>query len=458
MVFILAVSCASSAGAVGKYNQVEVKSQQAIQVEEDEGDEEDQEEGDDEKNTDNKNKASVAPKNNNETKVAPTAKQHKQGLEAKDEEEEDDNEDQPQDEGQLSGFINPEIRHDWQGKLNGDSQTELFANISTLINLQITLHLKLGFESTLETEGRGKYFAFESPSLFLNTMTISYAEELGGIGLGKYNLLNEDNLVDPIWNRQFNLFDAYPSADLDLRDVIGLRAWLNLGSFMEVDHYLYGGVFFRDDTPLGRSIFTQRAPLLSDVSGLAYNGKLYNWMVNLHGDELPYAPNWEYAIGAVSQSPGLSDQNRELSIFSGIYGDYELGNDIDFYPMAEVLYRDGADGQDHSAISALVSLSFEDGPWIYGTSYSHRHLVDHANNDDITDDNEAQIFASYYFDSGAYIDFGYQFLSEDGDAQNAVSFAIGIPFEFTTNLYGKVDAAKKGFQRKSIKRIIRQSR
>jgi hypothetical protein len=450
-VFILTVSSISKVSAVAKYNQVEVKSQGTTQVNEE--DDEGEEDGDDVNNTDEKNKETIEPKDNKETKADTTIKQDKQGLTAK---EEDDDEDIPLEPGQLSGFVNSELTHDWVGKLNGDSQTEMSANLSSLINIQLTSNLNLGVEASFETEGRGQYFAFESPSLFLNTLTIAYAGEWGGIGVGKYNPLNEDNLVDPIWNRQLNLFDNYPSDDLDISDTIGLRAWLNVGNFFEAEHFLYGGVFFRDDTPLGRSIFTQRAPLRSDITGPAYTRKLNNWMVSLHGYELPFAPDWEYAIGAISQAPGIGDTNRELSIFSGVYGEFDLIDDITFSPMAEVLYRDGADGKDQDAVSAVLSLSFEDGPWVYGTSYSHRHLVDHANNNEETDDNEAQIFASYYFDSGAYIDLGYEFRREDGESQNAVSLAVGIPFEFTANLYGKEKPLKKGLERKSIKRIIRR--
>jgi hypothetical protein len=451
-VFILTVSSISSVSAVGKYNQVEVKSQ-TIQADE----EDDEGDSDGKKSTDEKNKETIEAKDNKKTKAAPTAKRDKNEFETETEEEDDDkDEDIPLEPGQLSGFVNPELTHDWVDGNSADAKTQLSANLSSLINLQITSNLKLGVETSFEMEGGGQYFAFESPSLFLNTLTIAYAGEWGGIGAGKYNPLNEDNLVDPIWDRQLNLFDNFPSNDLDISDTIGLRTWFNLGSFLETDHYLNGGVFFRDDTPLGRSIFTQRTPLPSDVTGLAYTGKLNNWMISLHGDELPYAPDWEYAIGAVSQAPGLGDLNRELSIFSGVYGEFDLSDDIAVSPMAEVLYRDGADGKNQDVVSAVLSLSFEDGPWIYGSSYSHRHLIDHANNDDITDDNEAQLFTSYYFDSGAYIDFGYQFLSEDGEAQNAVSLAVGIPFEFTANLYGKEKAPKKGLERKSIKRIIRR--
>ncbi len=454
--FILIVSSISNVSAVGKYNQVEVKSQQTIQAdEEDDEDEEDQEEEDDEKSTDEKHKEAIEVKDDKKTKATPTAKQDKQALEAE-VEEEDPDEDIPLEPGQISGFVNTEATHDWVAGNSANSKTQLSANLSSLLNLQITSNLRLGVEASFEPQGGGQYFAFESPSLFLNTLTIAYTEELGGIGLGKFNQLNEHNLVDPIWDRQLNLFNNYPSDDLDLSDVIGLRTWLNLGSFLETDHYLYGGVFFRDDTPLGRSIFTQRTPLRSDVTGPAYTGKLNNWMVSLHGDELPYAPDWEYVIGVAGQSPGLGDLNRELSIFSGVYGEFDLSDDLTVSPMAEVLYRDGADGNNQDALSAVLSLSFEDGPWVYGTSYSHRHLVDHANNDEVADDNEAQLFASYYFDSGAYIDLGYEFRREDGEAQNAVSLAVGIPLEFTKNLYGEEKPAGKKLERKSIKRIIRR--
>ncbi len=157
----------SDVSANDKFNQNENKPQETIDAD------------DTEKDDLNSNKGLAQQ----DKAVKPAVKGLKEEVGGQEEEEEDDDEDPPQEEGQLSGFINTEATHDWLGKLDGDSQTELSANLSSLITLQITSNLKLGFESSFETEGRGQYFALESPSLFLNTLTIAYAGELGELVL-----------------------------------------------------------------------------------------------------------------------------------------------------------------------------------------------------------------------------------------------------------------------------------
>lgn len=451
--FILYGNTILEVSAADKYNKTGTKSQENSHKIDDDDDDDDSDEDDDSKDSkiDKVDKAGKASKGNTDNKVAGGSKDDKKT------EDGNDDDDEPAEPGQLSGFINSEVEaaQDWLSDSEGDSQAGLSANMYGLVSLQLTSGLKLGTELSFETEGDGEYLALESPSLFLKTLNFSYSGELGGIGFGKVNHFNEDNLVDSIWERSVNLFTSFPSSDLDLSETIGVRAWLNLGHFLDIDHYLYGGVFFQDTT-LNRSVFTQRAPSNTNDNNLSNTGKPNNWVISLHGDELPYLPDWEYSVGVVKQLPGIDDLNSELSVFSGIYGEFDLDNDMEISPFGEFVYRDGANGQNQSAASVLLSLSVDTKPWIFGISYSHRHLIDHDNDNEVTDDSDAQLFASYYFESGLSVDVGYQFLKQDSETAHAINLAVSIPFEFMTNLYGTDKAVAKGLTRNSMKRKIRR--
>jgi hypothetical protein len=263
-------------------------------------------------------------------------------------------------------------------------------------------------------------------------LAASYSGEIGGIQLGKLDLLED------IWDRGFEFFSNFQTVDLDLTEVIGLRTWWNLDTFLESEHYLSGGVFFQDTSFLSGNLKTGEDRLRKEDGGLANTEQLNNFFISLHGYELPFVSDWEYAIGFARQLAGEGDSNDELSLFSGLYGDYEFSEDAVFSPYVELLHRSGADGQDQDATTALVGLYFEKGPWIVGVSYSYRNTNVNKFEDEDEDevdlgnynDNNAQLFVSYTFPFGLYVDGGYQYLREEGEDIHTIGVAIGYPFEF----------------------------
>ena len=347
----------------------------------------------------------------------------------------------------MAGFTISEINKQWTFEPEEKPLAETFASIYTLFNLNLTQNFNFGLEMSFEMGNDGEILEFKDPTINIEALTASYSGETGGVGIGKYFLL------DGIWDRRPGLFGNFMSDDLDLDGVLAIRSWLNLGHFMDSEHYLYAGVFFRDTTFLSGSLITSNDRLLKDDSGLANTEQFNNFIISLHGDELPYASDWAYSIGFVYQSPGVDDSNSENSYFLGLYGDFDISEETEFFPFTEFLLRTGADGEDQTATTFLVGASFQHGPWNFGTSYSIRHLQENDSSTPSIIDHNAQIFTSYNFSSGVYIDLGYQFLRENETDNHVISLTIGFVFDFSTSFAKEKEG---GEAHETDRNIIRQ--
>jgi hypothetical protein len=353
-----------------------------------------------------------------------------------DEDERDEDEDEDEDEDDeddeevnfypnLAGFTISEINKEWTFEPEEKPLAETFASIYTLFDLRLTQNFNFGLEMSFEMGNDGEILEFKDPTINVEALTASFSGEIGGIGIGKYFLLDE------IWDRQPGLFGHFISDDLDLDGVLAIRTWLNLGNFMDSEHYLYAGVFFRDTTFLSGSLITSNDRLLKDDGGLANTEQFNNIVISLYGDELPYASAWAYSIGFVHQSPGEDDSNSENSYFFGLYGDFDISDETEFFPFTEFLYRNGADGENQTATTFLVGTTFQHGAWNVGTSYSYRYFQENDSSAPPIIDHNLQVFTSYNFASGFYIDLGYQFLREDETNSHAISLTIGLFFDFS---------------------------
>ncbi len=347
----------------------------------------------------------------------------------------------------LDGFMVSEFDKTWSFVPDEKPLAETFASIYSLFHLSLTPNFNFGLEMSFDTGNEGELLEFRNPTINIEALTVSYSGETGGIGIGKYFLL------DQIWDRQPGLFGHFISDDLDLDGVLAIRTWLNLGAFMDSEHYLYAGVFYRDTTFLSGSLITSNDRLLKSDGGLANTEQLNNLVISLHGDELPYAPAWAYSIGFVHQSPGEDDSNSENSYFFGLYGDFDISDETEFFPFTEFLYRNGADGENQTATTFLVGTSFQHGAWNFGTSYSHRYFQENDSSAPPVIDHNLQVFTSYNFSSGFYIDLGYQFLREDETNSHAISLTIGLFFDFSKSF---AEEKQTGITHETDRNKIRQ--
>lgn len=375
-----------------------------------------------------------------------------------DEDDEDDEDDIEFIAGDYSVIINPEITLDSNKTTDDKTFSALSLSTYGFFQLQLTDAFNVTAEASLSTQGdEGQYLAFEKPELTFSSLALAYSDGDLGIAVGKFDLQRDAGYFNQIWGRQLYGLNTFAVEDLDLSDVIGLRGWIDLGDD-ENDHYLYVGSFFRDNTALSDSYLSRSGNDRDELTGLGYTKKLNNWTVSLHGDEIPYIADWEYVVGVSKLAPDeAEDDNREISTFTGFYGDYELSNDLSISPIVEVLYRDGADGIDQNVLSASAGVTFSDDNWAYGGYYGFRRTSDKEERE-ITRDKEAQVFVTYTFDSGMYIDFAHQFALLDEDKNNTTILAVGIPltFNFNGNIYGKQPNENDKPQMNQIRRIIRR--
>ncbi len=139
----------------------------------------------------------------------------------------------------------------------------------------------------------------------------------------------------------------------------------------------------------------------------------------------------------------------------GIYGDYELPSNLTLLPYIELLYQNGVEGADQKSNSGLAGIAFENDQWLYGASLSYRRNKE-LDLEETTYNKDAQFFISYNFQSGAYLDFGYQYLKKDDESNHVGAIALGIPFDFNASLYGDQKNQPSRLKRSDIKRVIRK--
>ena len=357
--------------------------------------------------------------------------------------------------GDFFAIINPELSHNWQKDGAGNINSALKFELYSLLGLQITDGLDFRMESTLETQGTGDYIALKKPFLEIESLALTYKGDLMGLALGKFNLLNAADLVSPIWSKEEAFFSSLPNDNMDLSGAIGIRSWLNFDEFTGKEHYLYLSLFYFDDTRLARPFLNKTIDDRRNFTGVGYTGKLNNWMLSMHGELPIFNEDWSYSFGASRLQATSSVEHSEQNYFVGIYGDYELPGNLTLLPYIELLYQNGVEGANQKSNSGLAGLAFENNQWLYGASLSYR-LIKDQDIEETTHDKDAQFFISYNFQSGAYLDFGYQVLRKDDEFNHVYAIALGLPFDFNTSLYGEQKNQPSRMKRNDIKRAIRK--
>jgi hypothetical protein len=350
---------------------------------------------------------------------------------------------------EFSGYMLGELDQDWIEQAGEDAKAELFAIFYGAFDLDLSEYLSFALELGAESSGDGQYLAFEEADVFLETLYASFSGESAGVSFGKLYLL------DDVWgNRHPGLFLTYPNEDLDLSGVIAVEGWIDVTPFLDSDNYLDVAVFFRDTSVLGETLFRGGQRLRREDGGPGNTESFDNVVVSLYGAALPFAPEWEYALGGYLQSAGEGDSAEETGAFAGVYGEYALPHGMTMLPIAELLFRDDPDGESGSGFDYLVGASFEKDAWSFGALHSHRNLdLDEPDGDDGSDD-EVQVFASYAFGRGFYLDLGYQYQHVDGGDDHAVTLAIGITTDFSITRAGRA----RGEDQKELEHIRRRVR
>ncbi len=381
---------------------------------------------------------------------SPLVDEYADDWDEEDEEDEEDYEDETGDPNPLEGFVSFESNQYWTSSDDDDeSHAELYLSSFSFLEMNFTPNLSLELEASYESGGDGDYFAISEHYLWVDTLVAFYSrdESAWGLGIGKI-----DPLYD-VWDLSLGVFSTFQGDDLDLIGVVGLEVGWDFTDDSDGDHYLNIATFFQDTSPLGGSIIGDDERLSLADGGVGNTEEFNNYVVSLSGDDPFWGSDGEYSIGMVWQSPGLDDETGELSGFAGLHGSTEFGEDIEAYPFIELLVRDGADGEAKTATTVAVGTAWESEHWFVSASYSFRHTeLDDSDAD--FDDYSIEISLGRVFNSGAYFDLGYQYLREDGDAEQGIILNFGFLIDF---VFGPSGARMPG-ERADLERVRRRQR
>jgi hypothetical protein len=336
---------------------------------------------------------------------------------------------------ELNSFISLESTLDGSLVESNEFQhddAELSANAFALLDFQLTQALSFELEASYNTAGDGEFFALGTQEFFIETLKAKYRGEYWGVEYGKLDMIYD------IWDKSSGLFGSFQGDDLTLSEVIGVRVWHEFSDSYDEIHTVHTGLFQVDTTLLSSSLIADEVNRIErENGGLANTGKYNNWFVSINGVAPFDDASWEYTLGVVYQSPGDTGdeddekENRELSFLSSVSDEITLANEVEVKRFLEILYRDGADGFDRDALTIALGMSLDVDLWSYSASYSSRITEDNENSNSRNVDHNLDFYAGYVFNSGIYLDLGYQYLNELSGDEHLATIAIGIPFDFT---------------------------
>lgn len=336
-------------------------------------------------------------------------------------------------ESRFDGFLSYEGSVEWAGDNAFDEDPE--GTGSGYGYFEGSATQTLGFEAELSwTSGvNGEFWDSDSQELFVDSVYATFDYDEWWVEVGKLNPLFSS------WDMGTGWYTGLQSDDLSVWGVLGVLVERELDTDNSATISI--GSFYQDTSTLSGSIITDDDDVELGDGGVGNTGELNNGFIAISGEDPFFDTSWDYSLGVVYQSAGETEENREVSIYSTLQGYYTAGESTEINPYLEVVHRDGADGEERNATTFAVGMVLEQDAWYAGISLSLRRAEDRLDSslDDPdlfpevfypNSDRSLELFAGFIHDSGAYVDFGYQYLDEFGESTNFVSLAVGFAFNF----------------------------
>jgi hypothetical protein len=109
-----------------------------------------------------------------------------------------------------------------------------------------------------------------------------------------------------------------------------------------------------------------------------------------------------------------------LNFGGGLYGSFELAEDLAIEPLVELVHFENADGSDHSLDIVTVGAGFVHGPRNLALAYAGAFRDPDDSSVEDLDVRLYQVSAGYSFDFGFSVDLGYKFVDEEGVGSHTV--------------------------------------
>lgn len=322
----------------------------------------------------------------------------------------------------LSGGISFELQNDWNYDSDdrGNLNNQLAPTIEPSITFQLAPAWSVSAAAVMEPIGDPEKFehrVFEDIGLYMEELFAEYAGDRFGAKAGKLN-----PGFGIAWDNAPGLYGTDIAEDYETSERIGFIGSWAVGQGRYGNHTVSASTFFADTSILSESALRGRGDTRKRDGGVSNTQSFESFLVALNGEDLPLPGKPGYHLSFMKQEAGLGDTADETSFAAGMFASFDLGNELSFDPLVEMVSQvsqGGVSGRDRFYLTAGGQLSW--AGWNLAASVTERYTDNTAaaNNTDT----HFQVSAGYSFDFGLSIDVGWK-ISEDGGAETRTLGAL----------------------------------
>jgi hypothetical protein len=141
------------------------------------------------------------------------------------------------------------------------------------------------------------------------------------------------------------------------------------------------------------------------MTGVSNTESFESFLIALNGRQMPSLGNLGYHLSFMHQAKGVGNTTDENSVAAAVFTSFDLGGDVAFSPLLEVVHRTGVGGaSDTDRLYLTLGGQVDWNGWNVAASWTERE-TDNPTAADNTD-SHFQLSAGYAFDFGLSIDIG----------------------------------------------------
>lgn len=329
----------------------------------------------------------------------------------------------------ISGEIAFELQNDWNYK--ADDRASLNNNLSPTIEPSVTFQLSPQWSvfahAVMETVGDAAKFenrAFEDIGLYMEDLYLEYAADRFGAKAGKLNVG-----FGVAWDMAYGLYGTDLAEDYEISERIGFVGDWHVGKGRYGTHTVSGATFFADTTFFSESALRGRGDTRRGDGGVSNTESFRSFVVALNGAEIPMLGNLGYHLSYMRQAAGAGNATDEDSFAAAVYSSFNLGGDVTFDPLFEVvrqLDQGGTVGMDRLYLTFSGQLGWKG--WNFAASWTERETDNPAGATNT--DSHFQLSAGYAFDFGLSVDVGWKVSEDGGNETRTLGVLAAYTIEF----------------------------
>ena len=329
----------------------------------------------------------------------------------------------------ISGEVAFELQNDWTYKSEDRSNqnNDLYATIEPSATFRLAPGWSVFGHAVLEPVGSPSQFenrTFEDIGLYVEELFVEYEADRFGARLGKLNAG-----FGIAWDMAPGVYGTDLSEDYEISERIGLVGDWNVYSGEYGDHTVSGATFFADTTIFSESFFRGKGDTREEDGGLSNTESFKSFVIAVNGSKIPGMGKFGYHAAFMRQAAGVGNASDEKSLALAGYSSFDLGGDLTFEPLAEIVRQidqGGNAGSDRSYITLAGQFLWKG--WNLALSATERYTdnTTTANNTD----SHFQVSAGYEFDFGLAVDVGWKVSEDSGTETRTLGILAAYAIEF----------------------------